>query len=137
MKNFFEKIGAVIFGRGPIGWVRRLFNIVKTYHANMQVIAKHVDDLEHEVAEVLRYVKRATKVHVDVGVSQKDITQVVIIGRYRGRDYVNTFNLRPGSIDELIDRLTQMSRYAGIGRIDAPHNIDATIKHSLKDRGVL
>ena len=136
MKNFFKKTGAVVFGRGPIGWVRRLFNTVKTYHANMQIIAAHVDEAKREVKEVLRYVKRATKVHVDVSATQKGFTQVVIIGQYRGRDYVNTFSLRPGCIEDLIERLTQMSRYAGIGRIDAPMSVDATIKHSLKDRGV-
>ena len=134
--EIFASVGSAIVNRGPIGWVRRLFNTVKTYHANMQIITAHVDEVEREVNEVLRYVKRATKVHVDVSATQKGFTQVVIIGQYRGRDYVNTFNLRLSCIDELIDRLTQMSRYAGIGRIDAPHNIDATIKHSLKKRGV-
>ncbi len=132
IKAFF----APLVQRGPIGWLRRLFSIVQSYHYNISIIGQELDAAQKEVSEVLRYVKRATKVHVDVGV-MADATQVIVIGKYRGRDYVNTFTLKELAINDLVERLTHMSRYANIGRIDTPLNVDATLKHSLKDRGAM
>ena len=140
--NFLLSIGAGTIGvllaiwtavttRGPIGWFRNLFYIVGYYRSDLQMLANGVDSCRAHTDVVERYVKKATKVHLDIPASMEHCTKVVVIGTYRGKDHVQTFTLRPGSIHELIDQLKEMQRYAQIEFVDAPSNVSATVKRSL------
>ena len=120
-----------IITHGPIVWVRNLFYVVRMYREDLTMIANAVDDCRKQVITVERYVKRVTKVHVDVATSSKDFTRVIVIGSYRGKDHVQVFHTRPGSIDMLIEQLQDMQRYATVERIDTTFEIDATMKRSL------
>ena len=97
----------------------------------MQLLANGVDSCHAQLGVVENYVKKATKVHVDIPGSMKNFTTIIVVGTYRGKDHVQVFSLRPGSIDMLMDQLKDMQRYATIERIDAPLGIDATVKRSL------
>lgn len=137
MKQRLLKVWHAITRRGPIGWFRKLFDIVRSYHPNMAIIGQHVDELKTVTTETERYVKRATKVHVDISATAKDASTVIVCGMYRGKDYVRTFPIKHGSVEELVDWLTGLSRHAQLGRLDAPPEIDATVRRELKDRGAL
>lgn len=131
MIAFIVKIWLAITTRGPIGLVRNLYYIAHNYRQDLNLIVNGVDSCRAQLGIVESYVKRATKVHVDIPGDMQNYTRVVVIGRYRGKDHVQIFSLRPGSIDGLIEQLREMQRYAEIGRVDAPLEIDATVKRSL------
>lgn len=117
--------------RGPIGWFRNLFYIVGNYRTDLHMIAHHVDTCREQLAIVEGYVKKATKIHVDIPASAKEFTKIIVIGTYRGRDHVQVFGIRPGSMDGLIEQLREMQRYAVVERIDAPLEVHATVKRSI------
>ena len=121
-----------IVQRGPIGWFRRLFHIVRMYHADLMAVANHVDDQRAGLERAMSYIKKATKLHVNIPASQKNATTVILIGQYRGKDHVQTFNLHPKDINHLMDILRQMSSYAVVERIDSPYEINATVKRELQ-----
>ncbi len=124
-------IWAAITTRGPVGWFRNLFYIIGNYRNDLEFLANGVDQCLNRAKTAERYVKKATKIHVDIPPSLKDRTKVIVIGNYRNKDHVQVFTLRPGSIDMLIDQLRDMQRYAEIERVDAATEISATVKRSL------
>lgn len=137
MKAWFQNIINNVTRRGPIGWFRRLFSVVRSYHHDVQSIARHVDDQREIVNSVERYVKRATKVHVDVSARADSPSTVIVIGTYRGKDYVRVFPQQHESVDDIVNYLQGMSRHAKVGRLDIAPNIDATMRRELKDRSVI
>jgi len=129
--GFFITAWRTLITRGPIVWFRNLFYIVGNYRDDLQMIANGVDQCLSRAMAAERYIKRATKLHVDIPADLKNFTRVVVIGTYRGKDHVQIFNLRPGSIDMLMDQLRDMERYAEINRVESPVEIDATVKRQL------
>ena len=129
--NFLLAIWQWITQRGPIGWFRNLFYIVGNYRNDWVMLANGVDECRNAVMTAERYIRKATKVHVDIPASSKSFTKVIVIGQYRGKDHVQLFSLRPGSIDMLIDQLKEMQRYCEFERIDAPLDISAVVKRQL------
>ncbi len=128
---FLLTIWKAITTRGPIGWFRNLFYIIGNYRNDLEFIANGVDQCLNRAQTIERYVKRATKVAIDLPVSSKSFTKVIVIGTYRGKDHVQIFSLRPGSIDMLIDQLRDMQRYCEIEHIDGPYEAVATMKRNL------
>ena len=125
-------IWKMITQRGPIVWFRNLFYIVGNYKQDLTMIANGTDACLQRAMAAERYVKKATKLHVDIPANmQDDYTRIVVIGKYRGKDHVQIFNLRPGSIDALMDQLRDMQRYADVIRTESPFEIDATVKRRL------
>ena len=121
-----------IVTRGPIGWFRRLFHVVRMYHRDLMLIANSVDAQGAEIQRALHFIKKATKLHVDVSMGPKDPTTIIAIGKYRGKDYVRAFPVQHKDLAHLIEQLKEMQKYAQIECIDAPMNIDATIKRELQ-----
>lgn len=128
MKSIIE----AIITRGPIGWFRRLFTVVRAYGHDINTIAQHVDALNEEMKRATHYIKKATKIHVDVDPRmQEGQTTAILCGRYKGRDHVQIFDLRVDDMGHLIDQLKHMQRAANI-HVDAPYHLDATIERALK-----
>lgn len=119
----------MIVERGPIGWYRRLLNIVR----NFNYVVMYVESLRKDIEQATHYIKRATKLHVDVKAGEKLLTTTVILcGRYRGKDHVQVFNLPLGNMSRLIEDLKHAQRAGEIVTVDAPIGLDATIKRELK-----
>ena len=110
-----------------IKWIKKLRMIVSTYG---QLIME-LEEVQREMEKALHFIKRATKLHVDIPASQKNATTVILIGRYRGKDHVRTFNLHPNDMDHLVGMLKHMSERAVVEHIDAPFEIDATVRRAL------
>jgi len=125
------KIWQAIITRGPIVWFRNLFYIVSNYRDDLTMLANGVDDCCKQVAIAERYIKKATKLHVNIAARPKDRTTVVVIGTYRGKDHVQVFGLRAESIDMVVNQLKELRRYAEGGCIDVPPNVDATVRREL------
>lgn len=110
-----------------IKWFKKLNMIVSTYGQLIQ----EVENVQTEMERALHYVKKATKIHVDVALGPKDPSTIIACGRYRGKDYVHVFRIHSKDLAHLIDQLRYMQKHAEIGYIDAPFAIDATIKREL------
>lgn len=80
-------------------------------------------DLYNYISEVHRKLNENTTVHADIG--WKDTgTQIIVIGRYRNKDYVRAFTINQESLSGLIDLLNEQEKYAKRGRFDMVGGMD-------------
>ena len=63
-------------------------------------------------------VNERCEVHADI--RYKEPHQVIVIGRYKGRDYVRIFGVSEPTFYGLIDRLHYEERNSKVGRFDMP-----------------
>jgi len=102
-------------------WFRKLRLIVNRYETDRS-------SLQRQMNNALRLIRNRTTVHADVHMRDA-YDQIIVVGQYRNRDYVRVFSVKPDDLRHLVDILKSME--ARIGRIDAPHQVDAVIKDSL------
>jgi hypothetical protein len=138
-----------------IKWFATLLDIVKNYdslraevYSNQKccnwlndkidetekAVDRHIDSIQYQVTEAVQTIKDRTELHVDVNPSTRgDPHQIIMIGNYRGRDYIQTFSVHPEEFRELVHRFTDMQKYAHRGRIDAVPEMKAIInEESMK-----
>lgn len=95
-------------------------------------IAKTYDDdrarLRSEIRAGVDLIQDRTTLHADISPSKHDPSFVILVGRYRDRDYVQTFSLRSDDFQELAESCRALSREGRWGRIDAPPVFRAVIE---------
>lgn len=111
-------------------WLKTLLRIVREYDQNFNDVVQFTQAQAQEVEAAKRYIKRATKVHFDVGFDMR--STVIVCGTYRGRDHVQVFNINPGDFAKLVDQMRETQKVATIGKLDMPHGLDVTVKRELK-----
>jgi len=83
-------------------------------------IAHHYDSdltsLRAQVEQAYRLIKERTTVHMDI--HTRSPSQVILIGQYRNRDYVQAFPVNVQDFEELRALLKRME--ARVGRLDVP-----------------
>lgn len=92
--------------------IRRLWRLSATYDGDMVRLRADVQALAKNLNE-------RTTVHADVHPLGGD-NLVVVIGRYRGSDYVRAFSVQERALPELIEMLREMEPNARVGRFDLP-----------------
>jgi len=131
-----------------IKWFKKLFYIVKHFddiHHTQSMINAQVDGalieqhslikyFGNEVEAGVRTIKDRTELHVDVSpMNHGDPHQIILIGKYHNRDYIQTYSVAPEDFRHLIDVCKDMQRYARRGRIDAIPEMKAIInEESMK-----
>jgi len=104
-------------------WLKKLKSIVAGYDADLR-------NAHSRIAELEKLVKDRTNISVDAGF--RSASHVIVIGRYRNADYVQTFEMDTPSLDALIDQLREHERYGKVVRVDAPPVFRAVFE---RDRG--
>lgn len=105
-------------------WFKKLRRIVSTYDENFDFVCKKAD-------KAVRIIKQRTNVHIDMAMGGKDPNQVVVMGSYKGRDYVQTYSLHSDSFREIIEHLKGLQEYGTVKRIDAVMGTEAVLKYEL------
>jgi len=109
-----------------VNWFKKLFYIVKNYDMDMLEIDDDISMCKSEVRNGVKLIKDRTNIHVNAPHYRGSPTQVITIGRYRKRDYVQVFSVyNDGDFQGLIDQLREMERYGNVGRSDCPIELDA------------
>ena len=103
-----------------VNWFKKLIYIVNNYDKNLSMAMRQVRKNELEVTEAVNLIKERTSLSADVHMKMNAPTQVILIGRYNGHDYVNIFSLTEDDMKPLIHQLKDMEDYAHMSRIDAP-----------------
>lgn len=104
-----------------IKWVKKLFYIVKNYSADVSSLRLQINNLE-------KILRDRTDISVDVSASRMDANHIIVVGRYKNIDYVQTFSLQNNDIGKLIDQLKEMERYGEIRKVDCPPPMRAVFK---------
>lgn len=88
---------------------RRLWKIAENYSKDVSYIAVEFDRIEAKINE-------RTTVHADIHMKSPSI--VIVVGQYRGGDYVRAFEVPHESLKGLIDHLKHLEPHARVGRMD-------------------
>lgn len=106
-----------------IKWLKELHFIVKYYR-------KHKEFLEGEISSANKVIRDRTDIHADI--HYKSENQIIVIGRYKNRDYVQTYCVHGNDFMQLVDQLRGMQKHGHIGRIDSPPRMKAVFDNELK-----
>lgn len=106
--------------KNTVNWFKRLIYIVNNYDENYSMAMQKVRKNELEVADAVKIIKERTSLDADIHMKLNAPTQVVLIGRYNNRDYVQIFALRADDLRGLQRQLKNMEEYAHTSHIDAP-----------------
>jgi hypothetical protein len=112
-------------------WIKTLARVVRTYDKSIQSLRDDLQDVDKKQSQFnknLRYdmnnavelIKRRTDVSADVSATHRNPSQIIMVGRYRNRDYVQVFTIREDDFGMLIHQLRDMERYGQVTKIDAP-----------------
>ena len=71
--------------------------------------------------------KLADLTSVNMDIHYKGPTNVIVLGRYRNKDYIKIFDIHESDLNEIIKDLERISIPSRFGRIDSMPGIDLTI----------
>ena len=104
-------------------WWRRFTGLVTYQSAVNKAQAERIATLE-------RVIRERTDLHVDV--QYKGFSRVIVVGRFRGADYVEVYSLHERDMEHMIRQLREMEKFGTIRHVDAPFQMHAVVKERLK-----
>lgn len=107
-------------------WLKKLKAIVARYDADLR-------NAHARIAELEKLVRDRTNIAVDVGF--RSANHVIVVGRYRNADYIQSFEMREPDMAVLIDRLREQSRYGAVRKVDAPPTFRAVFERESGEYG--
>jgi len=114
-----------------VKWFRTLQRIVRRYDIDKEGIHSKIayaTDIAHDAEQVIR---DRTDLSAGIDISTNMPNQVIVVGRYNGRDYVEVFSILDADFSRTIDMLREQQKYAGLQHIDAPLNMRCVIDQQL------
>lgn len=118
-------------------WFKTLRAIVATHDADLTTLRRRMDDLARlrdRMDDLDRLVRERTDIAVDVAYQGPDRTHVIVVGRYRNRDYVQTYSYQPEDFLGLMERLRDMERHGIVRQLDGPPMVKAVFERERRDR---
>lgn len=92
-----------------------------------------IHHLLNEVSELQKVIKERTEYHVDV--HTRSNSQVILIGRFRNRDFIKCYNIPDKELDFLINHCKELEKHAQLKGLDAWPTISACIKSNKNFKG--
>jgi hypothetical protein len=105
-----------------IKWLKKLKAIVAGYDADLR-------NAHARIAELEKLVRDRTDIAVDVGF--KNESHVIVMGRYKNADYVQSYALNTPDFAALIDQLRNMKRHGTVRWTDAPPQFRAVFEREV------
>lgn len=78
---------------------------------------KQYRDMFNLVMEIDKKIGERTTVHADIGYKGTG-SQIIVVGRYKNKDYVRSFNVRTENLGSLIELLKTEEHGANVGKFD-------------------
>lgn len=118
-----------------IAWVKKLLWVVRNFEAVKSTADKALaqsKQAQAEAAAVVGLVHDRTTVNMDISPSAHDPNVIILIGSYRGKDFVQCYSFRERDFEALIEQVRLGARQGIIGRVDAPPQFRAVIDRDFK-----
>jgi hypothetical protein len=97
------------------------------YDIELQSMQRSMDTLRRQQGDLDHLVRERIDIAVDVG-GPREMSSVIVVGRYRGVDYVQSFHMPERELGHLVDRLRDMERHGVTRRMDSPPQFRAVVK---------
>jgi Tfp pilus assembly PilM family ATPase len=98
-------------------WIKKLCQIVANYDHDMNKMKSVVFKIQFDMSDLDKLIKERTDIAVDIGFES---SHVIIVGRYKKNDYVQTYKIGDQDLHEIIQHLKQLERHGTIRQIDSP-----------------
>lgn len=105
-----------------ITWFKKLRKIVQDYNHDREYLIMRIAELE-------KILRDRTSLNVDI--HHKGLNHVIMVGRYKNTDWIQTYTIDGKDFHHLVDQLKHMQRYGVVDRVDAPPQMSAAIRSSL------
>lgn len=112
-----------------LNWLRTLHRIICNYDWEIGRLRDRLEAEQGKRKQLEALLRERTSIAVDVGF--KDACYVIVVGRYKGADYVQTFSINTPDMASLIEQLKQMERYGEVKRVDAPPQFRAVFQREF------
>lgn len=106
-----------------IKWLKKLINLVNEYEKEISFLEKRIESAE-------KIIRDRTDINVDIN-RRKHENQIIVIGKYRNIDYIQTFTVDSRDFSYTIDMLKKMDRYGTLNKVDSAPDIKAVFKNEL------
>ena len=113
--------------------IRRLIRVARDYDEDQSQLKLMYSDAIGRSDEAMKLMRERTTLGMDVGFNKHNDTHVILVGRYRNRDYVEVMTIDNDCFDELIPILKQMQKSSKISRIDVPFTLKEVIDREIKN----
>ena len=84
------------------------------------------------IEEAVKFIRDKTEISADVSFNKHGASQVIVIGRYRNRDYIQVYTISSDHFTGLVETLREWERYATVRRVDAPIGFREVIDREFK-----
>ncbi len=115
-----------------IRWFRKLREIVRNYDTDKNAILLKICRTEKRAIEAENVIRDRTAIHADIH-TQSD-NQIIVVGRYRNRDYVQVFHMASNDFCATIEKFREMERFGFMSRIDAAPQMKAVFENALRSK---
>lgn len=118
-----------------IAWVKKLLWVVRNFEAVKATADKALAQAKHAeqaADDVVRLVHDRTTVHMDLSPGGHDPNVVILVGRYRGHDFVQVYSFHARDFEAMVEQMRAGARQGHIGRVDAPPALKAVIDRDFK-----
>ena len=145
-KKYFEPI--IVWCGLVIGWIKKLFWIVKNYDRNLgwvahqlHIVKGDMEDQEEtlswfqkQICEAKDMIKDRTEIHADICLHENERyrNSIIVIGRYRKNDYIEIFDMPVQDFEYMVNRLKEKKKWGNMAVVDAPSGIKAVLVDELK-----
>lgn len=114
-----------------IQYIKNLIKVAKNYEAITKSIKAADTKARSAVSIALKaeqVIRERTELSADISFTKYDHTRVIIIGRYKNRDYVEVFSCLDNDINDLVPMLREKQKYAGLKFVDSPIEFMAVLE---------
>jgi len=113
-----------------IEWFKKLRRIVQYYDKDKEALHRAIGQNKALINSAVKLIKERTSVHADI--HQVSENHIIVVGTYRGRDYVQTYRIENTELRYLIELLRDMEKFAKISKVDAVPGIKAVIDKEIQ-----
>ena len=106
-----------------------MFKKLKLIWTSLLGFQSQVYMLHRRVDELERLVRERTDMVVDAHFH--DTSYIVVMGRYKNRDYVQTFYVPGGDFESLVERLKEMTKFGIVRKVDCPPLMRAVFEREV------
>lgn len=103
-----------------LNWIKKLFLIVKKYDSDRDRLLERIVNSEIKVRNAVKTIIDRTTINADIHSHPKSKNQIIVVGRYRDRDYINVFEMGGKALTDLIKQLEEMEKYGHLNVVDSP-----------------
>lgn len=77
-------------------------------------------------------IQERTDLNTDIAFTKHSHTHVIVMGRYKNRDYVEVFSIRSDNLNDVVPILRDMQEHAKLRHADGPISLKEVLNRECK-----